>query len=64
MGRSGELVSKGIVMMSEDYYRSTGFLFTGLNKIKPEMIAEATARRDRAFFPLKIGIEIRLIRKK
>lgn len=65
MGRSGELVSKGIVMMSEDYYRSTGFLFTGLNRIKPEMIAEATknARKVAEQFAKDSGSTVGTIRK-
>lgn len=41
MEKSGELVKDGIVL-SYDYGRGAEFLFTGLNKIKPAMIAEAT----------------------
>jgi hypothetical protein len=65
MGRSGELVSKGIVMVAEEYYRSTGFLFTGLNKIKPEMIAEATknARKAAEQFAKDSGSKVGTIRK-
>jgi hypothetical protein len=65
MERSGELVSKGIVMMAEDYYRSRGFLFTGLNKIKPEMIAEATknARKVAEQFAKDSGSTVGTIRK-
>ncbi|MCF8044096.1 MAG: SIMPL domain-containing protein [Desulfarculaceae bacterium] len=41
MERSGELVKDGIVL-SYDYGRGAEFLFTGLNQIKPAMIALAT----------------------
>ncbi len=42
----GELVQAGVVLSSGDEYGMGGptFLFTGLNELKPEMIAEATAR--------------------
>ena len=42
----GELVEAGVVLSSGDDYRSSGatFIYSGLNEIKPEMIAEATAR--------------------
>ena len=41
-----ELVSAGVVLSSGGEYGSGGptFVFTGLNKLKPQMIAEATAR--------------------
>src|SRR6185503_18624830 len=44
--RVGELVSAGVVLSSGGEYGSGGptFVFTGLNKLKPEMIGEATAR--------------------
>ena len=48
MERSGELVSKGIVLLAQEYHQTTEFLFTGLNKIKPEMIAEATKNARKA----------------
>jgi uncharacterized protein len=41
MEQSGELVKDGIVL-AQDYGRGVEFLFTGLNKIKPSMIAQAT----------------------
>ncbi len=65
MERSGELVSKGIVMVGEEYYRSTGFLFTELNRIKPEMIAEATknARKVAEQFAKDSGSKVGTIRK-
>jgi hypothetical protein len=42
----GELVSAGVVLSSGDEYGASGptYVFTGLNKLKPEMIADATAR--------------------
>jgi hypothetical protein len=41
-----ELVSNGVVLSSGGEYGNGGptFVFTGLNKLKPPMIAEATAR--------------------
>jgi hypothetical protein len=41
-----ELVSAGVVLSSGGEYGSGGptFVFTGLNKLKPEMIGEATSR--------------------
>ena len=43
--RVGELVRAGVVLSSQGEYRGGGptFLFTGLNELKPAMIAEATA---------------------
>ncbi len=42
----GELVSAGVVLSSGGEYGASGptYVFTGLNKLKPEMIADATAR--------------------
>ena len=44
--RVGELVSNGVVLSSGQEYGTGGptFVFTGLNKLKPQMIGEATAR--------------------
>lgn len=42
INRQGELLRKGIPINSQDYSNRTVYSFTGLNKIKPEMIAEAT----------------------
>lgn len=42
MPRVGELISQGVVL-SPNYNYRTEFLFTGLEAIKPAMIAEATA---------------------
>lgn len=47
----GELVSAGVVISSGGEYASGGgptFVFTGLNKLKPQMIAEATAHAREA----------------
>jgi len=40
--KAGDLIGKGIVLVGENYGRTTEFLFTGLNDIKPAMIEEAT----------------------
>jgi hypothetical protein len=44
--RVGELVSAGVVLQSGAEYGTGGptFIFRGLNELKPQMIAEATAR--------------------
>lgn len=41
MSKAGELVSRGVLLVQNYEFRPT-FAFTGLNEIKPEMIAEAT----------------------
>ena len=48
--RVGELVSAGVVLSSGGEYGGGGptFVFTGLNALKPPMIAEATARAREA----------------
>ena len=48
--RVGELVSAGIVLSSGEEYGSGGptFVFSGLNELKPAMIAEATGRAREA----------------
>jgi len=49
--RVGELVSAGVVLSSGDEYRGGGgptFIFRGLNALKPQMIADATARAREA----------------
>jgi len=48
--RVGELVNAGVVLSSGGDYGGGGptFIFTGLNALKPEMIAEATARAREA----------------
>ncbi|MCM1028741.1 MAG: SIMPL domain-containing protein [Pseudoflavonifractor sp.] len=40
--RQGDLLSMGIPVQAQDYSNSISYDFTGLNDIKPEMIAEAT----------------------
>lgn len=47
MPQVGELISQGVVL-SPNYSYRTEFLFTELNKIKPEMIATATANARKA----------------
>ncbi len=47
MQRSGELVKAGVALI-RSYEYQTSFLFTGLDRIKPEMIAEATGDARRA----------------
>jgi len=44
--RVGELVNAGVVLSSGSEYGSGGptFIYRGLNELKPQMIAEATAR--------------------
>ena len=46
----GELVSAGVVLSSGGEYGSSGptYVFSGLNQLKPEMIADATARAREA----------------
>jgi len=46
----GELVAAGVVLSSGGEYGGGGptFIFTGLNDLKPAMIAEATARAREA----------------
>jgi uncharacterized protein len=39
----GALLSEGVVLGGQGYRPGPSFMFTGLNEIKPEMIAEATA---------------------
>jgi hypothetical protein len=48
--RVGELVSAGVVLSSGSEFGGGGptFIFRGLNDLKPEMIAEATARAREA----------------
>lgn len=64
MERTGDLVGKGIVLVGEDYGRSTQFLYTALNDIKPAMIEEATknARIAAEKFALDSGSKVGKIR--
>lgn len=45
----GELIDAGVVLSyTRGPYSGPTFLFTGLNELKPEMIAEATSEAHRA----------------
>ncbi len=61
---AGALVGKGIVLVGENYGRTTEFLFTGLNEIKPAMIEEATmnARKAAEQFAKDSGSKVGKIR--
>lgn len=65
MESSGKLVLQGIVLAEQDYARSTEFLFTGLNEIKPQMIADATknAREAAEQFARDSGARVGDIRR-
>ena len=64
MEKTGDLVGQGIVLSGEDYGRSTQFLYTALNDIKPPMIEEATknARAAAEKFALDSGSRVGKIR--
>ena len=61
--RSGELVKQGVAVI-RSYEYNTQYLFTDLDKIKPEMIAEATkdARRAAEQFAKDSGSTVGAIR--
>jgi hypothetical protein len=63
MRRSGELVKAGVPLL-RSYEHQTQFLFTDLERIKPEMIAEATqdARRAAEQFAEDSGSKVGSIR--
>ncbi len=42
IAEQGELLDKGIAIVSGEYDATVKYLFTGLNELKPDMIAEAT----------------------
>jgi hypothetical protein len=44
MTELAELGKQGIAFTTGDYQNQTEFIFTGLNKVKPEMIQEATTK--------------------
>jgi uncharacterized protein len=48
MDRIGEVVKQGIALKQQDWEQRTTYLFTGLNDIKPQLIAEATQNARRA----------------
>lgn len=58
--RQSELLKDGIALSTEDYSHPTQYEFTGLNEIKPAMIAEATknAREAADKFAEDSGSEI------
>lgn len=60
INRQGELLSRGIPIQSSDYSNPITYDFTGLNAIKPEMIAEATknAREAAAKFADDSGSKV------
>ena len=63
----GDLVDQGIVLEGDNYGPGSrpSYLFTGLNQLKPEMIAEATenARKSAEKFAADSGARIGGIRK-
>lgn len=42
IARTGELLSEGVALSSDDYGNSVQYQFNGLNSIKPQMIEQAT----------------------
>lgn len=64
MSQSGKLVAAGVAL-SQDYGAMPQFSFTGLNSIKPEMIAEATqnARKAAGQFAKDSGSSVGSIRR-
>ncbi len=63
MAASGELVKEGVALI-RSYEFNTRYMFTGLDKVKPEMIAEATrdARRAAQQFAADSGSHVGAIR--
>jgi hypothetical protein len=64
MQKQSELLKKGVVIISNDYSHRITYEFTGLNKIKPEMLKEATqnARKAAAQFAQNSGSKVGKIR--
>src|SRR3546814_6203206 len=55
-GRLGELVSAGLVLSDENQWNAgPTYVFTGLNDLKPAMIAEATANARAGAEQFEIG---------
>lgn len=48
MKKQSELLKEGIVIASDDYRHQVTYEYTGLNKIKPDMIKEATQNARKA----------------
>jgi hypothetical protein len=65
MKKVAELVKEGIAISGQDYQNKTEFLFTGLNKIKPAMIEEATknARKVAEKFAKDSGSQLGKIKR-
>ena len=65
MERTPDLVGQGIAMSNQSWENPTEFLFTSLNAIKPEMIAQATlnARDAAEQFARDSGSEVGRIRR-
>ena len=60
LAQTGELLKEGVAISANDYETRIQYEFTGLNKIKPEMIEEATrnAREAAAKFAADSGSEL------
>ena len=58
--RIGDLVRSGVALSSDQYNSGPTFVFTGLNKLKPEMLTEATRRARQAAeqFARESGAEV------
>lgn len=65
METSDALVQKGVALAGGDYASRAEFLFTGINAIKPEMIAEATvnARKAAEQFAKDSSSQVGIIRR-
>ena len=63
MQHSGELIKEGVALV-RSYEQNTTYLYTALDQIKPEMIAEATkdARRAAERFAVDSGSQVGAIR--
>jgi hypothetical protein len=48
MGKTSDLIEKGVALTGEKYRDTTDFMFTSLNDIKPGMIEEATKNARKA----------------
>lgn len=48
MGKTSDLIEKGVALSGERYRDATEFIFTALNEIKPGMIEEATKNARKA----------------
>ncbi|MGB0167368.1 MAG: SIMPL domain-containing protein [Luteibaculum sp.] len=57
---SNELLRQGVVLNSKNSWRPVEYSFTGLNEIKPEMIAEATKNARKAAEQFKADSDAQL----